>query len=260
MPKQNRRTFLSHTIAAGGALGLGASLPAHAELPPSVIPRPATTTLPVVGETSVFPVRRVYCLGRNYNAHVREMGQDPKKNQPLFFMKPTDAIMVGGGSFPYPPGTENLHHEVELVYAIGKGGTNIAEADALSHVYGYATGLDMTRRDLQRFASKAGLPWEIGKSFDYSAPCTALQPAAKIGHPQAGRIWLKVNGETRQDSDLSRLIWNTATGIAELSRFFELMPGDLVFTGTPAGVGPVVRGDVVAAGIANVGEITITVS
>ncbi|MBT6801706.1 MAG: fumarylacetoacetate hydrolase family protein, partial [Rhodospirillales bacterium] len=200
--------------------------------------------LPVAGSEDSYAVRRIWCVGRNYAAHAREMGSDPDRDPPFFFQKPTDAIVQNGVAIAYPPGTKNLHHEIELVVAIGKAGTDISEADALDHVFGYAVGLDMTRRDLQNAAKDTGRPWEMGKSFDHSAPCSPIMPASSIGHPAAAAIWLKVNGETRQESDITHLIWSVPETIAHLSSLGELCPGDLIYTGPPEGVGAVVAGDV----------------
>lgn len=225
-----------------------------------VIDPPAPPSLPVEGEGGRFPIRRVYCIGRNYAEHAREMGHDPDREPPFFFMKPADAILPAGADFPYPPGTIDVHHEIELVVALRSGGREIAESDALAHVYGYAVGLDMTRRDLQGEAKKLGRPWEVGKGFDQSAPCAPLQPASRIGHPSKGRIWLKVNGEGKQEGDLADLIWSIPEMIAYLSRLFELKAGDLIMTGTPAGVGPVKRGDVLEGGVDGVGTIRCKVA
>lgn len=219
-----------------------------------VLPPPATPFVPVAGGGR-FPVRRIFCVGRNYAAHVREMGGDPQAEPPIFFTKPADALVIGGAPTPYPPATENLHHEMELVAAIGQGGADIAEADALSHVWGYAAGLDMTRRDLQATAVKAGRPWDMAKGFDASAPIGDLAPAAHIGHPAAGRIALLVGGAVRQQADLGDMIWSVPAIVAALSRLVTLAPGDLIFTGTPEGVGPVVRGDVLEGAIAGVGTV-----
>ena len=216
---------------------------------------PPTVTLPVVGSDETYPVRRIWCVGRNYAAHAREMGSDPDREPPFFFQKPTDAIVQDGEPIPYPPGTANLHHEIELVVAIGKAGFKIPVAEALDHVFGYAVGLDMTRRDLQNAAKDTGRPWEMGKSFDHSAPCSAIQPAAAIGHPDQGAIWLKVNGKTVQDSDISHLIWNVPETIAHLSDLVELQPGDLIYTGTPEGVAAVVAGDVMEGHVEGVGDL-----
>lgn len=224
-----------------------------------VIPAPPIPALDVKGEQGKFPVRRIYCVGRNYAEHAREMGHDPNREPPFFFQKPGDAVLPNGGDFPYPPKTNDLHFEIELVAALGKGGANIEASKAFEHVYGYAVGIDMTRRDLQAEAKKLGRPWEVGKGFEFSAPCSAVVPAAKIGHPSKGAIWLTVNGETRQRGDLSQLIWSVPESIAYLSGFFTLAPGDLLFTGTPAGVGAVKRGDVLKGGVDGVGEIEIRV-
>ena len=224
-----------------------------------VIPAPAQATLPVVGSDDEFPVHRIYCVGRNYADHAREMGHDPDREEPFFFMKSPDNLMPCGGDFPYPSKSNDVHHEMELVVALKSGGDNISEDAALDCIFGYAAGLDMTRRDLQGEMKKAGRPWEIGKSFEYSAPCSAINPASGIGHPASGRLWLEVNGETRQDGDLNQLIWNVAESISYLSGLYTLAAGDLIFTGTPAGVGPVDRGDKLHGTIEGVGEINITV-
>jgi fumarylpyruvate hydrolase len=220
-----------------------------------VIPAQPIPSLAVEGTKARFPVHRIYCVGRNYAEHAREMGHDPTREAPFFFLKPADAIVTDGGDFPYPPLSKDVHHEMELVVAIGKGGANIPAEKALEHVYGYAVGLDMTRRDLQGEAKKMGRPWDTGKGFDASAPCSAVVPASKIGHPNKGAIWLKVNGEKRQSSDLSQLIWNIPEMIAYLSTLFTLAPGDLIFSGTPAGVAAVKRGDVMEGGVDGVGTI-----
>ncbi|MEX2628911.1 MAG: fumarylacetoacetate hydrolase family protein [Tistlia sp.] len=217
-------------------------------------------SLAVADSGDRFPVRRIFCVGRNYAEHAREMGFDPDREPPFFFMKPADALRSEAEGFPYPTQSENVHHEVELVVALGKGGKEVAKDRALDLIYGYAVGLDMTRRDLQGAMKKAGRPWEAGKAFDASAPCGELQPAARIGHPKSGRISLTVNGEARQTGDLSELIWSVPETIEHLSALFELKPGDLIFTGTPAGVGPVVPGDVMVATVEGVGEITVKVS
>ena len=224
-----------------------------------VIPAPAIVSLAVEGSSARFPVNRIYCVGRNYAEHAREMGHDPNKEAPFFFMKPSTAIVTDGGDFPYPSLSKDVHHEMEMVVAIGKSGSNISSAKALEHVYGYGVGLDMTRRDLQGEAKKMGRPWDTGKAFDYSAPCSALLPAAKIGHPSTGEIVLEVNGEVRQKSDLSQLIWNVPDTIAFLSTLFELQPGDLIYSGTPAGVAAVKKGDVMTGRVAGVGSISVKV-
>jgi fumarylpyruvate hydrolase len=223
------------------------------------VPAAPVVTLPVAGSEETYPVRRIWCVGRNYAAHAREMGSDPDRDPPFFFAKPTDAIVQNGDPIPYPSGTRNLHHEIELVVAIGKAGSKIAVEQALDHVYGYAVGLDMTRRDLQNAAKDSGRPWEMGKSYDFSAPCSAIQPASRIGHPDKGAIWVKVNGATRQSSDISFLIWNVAETISHLSQLVDLRPGDLIYTGTPEGVAAVVAGDVMEGHIDGVGDITTPV-
>ena len=224
-----------------------------------VIAPPAIAAVPVQGG-GLFPVRRIFCVGRNYAAHAREMGSDPTRELPFFFCKPADTLTVGGAAMPYPTMTRDLHHEMELVVAIGTGGSDIAEGDALSHVWGYAAGLDMTRRDLQGQAKKEGKPWDMGKGFDHSAPIGELVPAAKIGHPDKGLIELKVNGAVRQTSDLSQLIWSVSETIAYLSKLVRLEPGDLIFTGTPEGVAAVQRGDVLEGVVAGVGAVHVTIS
>jgi fumarylpyruvate hydrolase len=216
----------------------------------------ALPVLPVKGSTESYAVRRIYCVGRNYADHVREMGGDPAREAPFFFAKPADAVVPNGGDVPYPPRTSNLHHEVELVVAIGTGGSAIRSAAAREHIYGYAVGDDLTRRDLQSQQRAKGLPWEISKGFDHSAPLTAIHPASLVGHPAGERIWLDVNGERRQEATLDQMVWSIPEIIAELSTFFRLEPGDLIFTGTPAGVGPLVPGDAVRAGIDGFDELT----
>jgi fumarylpyruvate hydrolase len=222
------------------------------------IPTVSFPTIKIVGMDERFPARRVYCVGRNYIDHIREMGSD-EREPPFFFQKPTDALVLDGGDFPYPPLSENVHYEIELVVAIGKAGRSIVPGDALDHVYGYAVGLDMTRRDLQGVAKDMRRPWEAGKAFDRAAPCSAIVPATDIGHPETGAIWLKVNGETRQEADLSHQIWSVPESISHLSELFELVPGDLIFTGTPSGVGPVKPGDAMVGGIEGIGELTVQV-
>jgi fumarylpyruvate hydrolase len=216
---------------------------------------PATVSVGVVGESARYPVRRIYCVGRNYAEHAREMGHDPDRELPFFFQKNPDNLVLDNKDFPYPTMTSNLHHEIELVVAMGSGGRDISAADALTHVYGYALGIDMTRRDLQNEAKKTGRPWEIGKAFEHSAPMTDITPAAKSGHLSKGAIWLKVNGEVRQQSDLTQLIWNIPEIIAHLSAIFELRAGDLIMTGTPAGVAAVKPGDVMEGYCEGVGTI-----
>jgi len=223
-----------------------------------VIPKPEQPAVPVRGG-GLFPVRRIYCVGRNYAEHVREMGGDAERELPFFFAKPADAVVIRSADMPYPPMTKELHHEMELVVAIGKGGANIPEREALNHVYGYAAGIDMTRRDLQAEAKKAGRPWEMSKGFDHSAPIGEIAPASQIGHPAQGKIVLSVNGKVRQNSDIANMIWPVSGIIAELSRFVRLEPGDLIFTGTPEGVGPVSRGDVLEGSISGVGTVRVRV-
>lgn len=223
------------------------------------IPAPVVTTVPVVGGDP-FPVRRIYCVGRNYAAHAREMGHDPEREAPFFFMKPTDSIVPTGSTVPYPALTSDYQHEVELVVALGKGGRSVPVAQALELVFGYAVGFDMTRRDLQAAAKKQGRPWDMSKGFDQSAPCAPLLPVSQAGHPAAGAIWLKVNGHTRQQGDLSDLIWNVAETIAALSEMVELFPGDLIFTGTPEGVGPVGKGDRLHGHIDGLADLNITIA
>ncbi|MEC5323944.1 fumarylacetoacetate hydrolase family protein [Aurantimonas sp. A3-2-R12] len=218
----------------------------------------AIPALPVRGSADTFPVRRVYCVGRNYADHAIEMGHDPNKEEPFFFQKNPDNLTTGD-TFPYPGKSSDVHHEIELVVCLGKGGEEIPVEDALSHVYGYAVGLDMTRRDLQGVAKKLGRPWEVGKAFEDSAPVSPVAPASEIGHPDAGAIWLKVNGETRQSGDLNQMIWKVAESISYLSGLFRLAPGDVIMTGTPAGVGAVSRGDVLEGHIDGIGDLKVTV-
>ncbi|HKX44600.1 MAG TPA: fumarylacetoacetate hydrolase family protein [Burkholderiaceae bacterium] len=226
------------------------------------IPAPTLPTLAVAGRDERFPVNRVFCVGRNYAAHAREMGKDPDREPPFFFMKPANAVVDAQRpvEIPYPPKTKNYHHEIELIVAIGKGGANIAAADALRHVYGYAVGLDMTRRDLQLEARDKGRPWEFGKSFALSAPIGAVHRAADIGHPASAAIALHVNGQPRQSSDIAKLIWSVAECIAVLSEYETLEPGDLIMTGTPEGVNAVVAGDVMLGAIAGLGEIEVQIT
>ncbi len=230
-----------------------------------IFPPQAIVGLPVVGAGATFPVRRVYCVGRNYAAHAREMGFDPEREPPFFFCKPNDpasVVPVAAGStleLPYPSQTSNYHHEIELVVAIGKGGRDIAVADAAAHIFGYAVGLDMTRRDLQMRMREQGRPWEIGKAFDYSAPIGPLTTLADAGEISSGALALTVDGKTVQSSDLSHLIWSVSETIANLSTLFELQPGDLIMTGTPEGVGALVKGQTMRATIASLTPISVTV-
>lgn len=220
------------------------------------LPQP---TVEIAGSDRRFPVRRIYCIGRNYAKHIAEMGNDPERTPPVFFCKPADAIVPSGAEIPYPMHTRDLHHEIELVVAVGKAGRNIPADQALSHVFGYAVGIDLTRRDLQKIAKDRGQPWDSAKAFDNSAPLSPLHPASILGHPQSGRIWLAVNDEMRQDADLDALIWSVPECLAELSTYFVLAPGDLVFTGTPEGVGPVAAGDRLRGGIEKIDEIDIRI-
>jgi fumarylpyruvate hydrolase len=206
-----------------------------------------------------FPVRRIFCVGRNYAAHAREMGSDPNREPPFFFMKPAHAIVADGGVVPYPPATRNLHHEIELVVAISGGGRDIPQAQALDYVFGYAAGLDMTRRDLQNAAKAEGKPWDMGKGFDHSAPCGVLRRAADIGHPTRGRVSLTVNGALRQSGDLADMIWSVPETVTYLSGLVELLPGDLIYTGTPEGVGAVVAGDLLEGVVDGVGGVTVRI-
>jgi|TARA_R100001143_G_scaffold54720_1_gene50629 fumarylpyruvate hydrolase len=228
-----------------------------------VVKAPEVVGVPVVGTTEQFPVRRVYCVGRNYAAHAREMGFDPDREPPFFFCKPTDSVKpVAYGDtleVPYPSETENYHYEIELVAAIGKAGSNISEADALSHVWGYAVGLDMTRRDLQMKMREMGRPWEIGKAFDDSAPIGSMHPAGTVNNLEQAEIALKVNGEFKQKSTIDKLIWNVAETVSYLSRYFRLEEGDLIYTGTPEGVGPVVKGDLMEGSVEGLGTIAVKV-
>ena len=230
--------------------------------PKSIFPVTATT-IPIVGETDVFAVRRIYCIGRNYAAHAREMGSDPTREPPFFFQKPTDAIQnvaIGAvADHPYPTLTKNYHYEVELVAALKSGGSNISTEKALDHVYGYAVGLDMTRRDLQRAMGDEKKPWEIGKSFDRSAVLGPIHPAAKIGHFSKGAISLAVNGTVKQNSNLQNMIWSVAEQIAKLSEAFELKAGDIIYSGTPENVGPVVKGDVLLCKIEGLPDMSIKI-
>jgi len=224
-----------------------------------VVPAPAPVVLPVAGSDRAFPVRRVYCVGRNYVAHIREMGGDEARDPPVFFQKPADSIVLDGETVPYPSLSKNYHHELELVVALKSGGRDVPAANALDHVYGYGIGLDMTRRDLQKRLSDAGLPWEDSKSFDHSCPCGPIHPVEDVGHVSSGAIRLTVNGETRQDSDVSLLIWKIPEIIANLSQAYELFPGDIILTGTPHGVGPVEAGDVLVGTIDKLGSLTVRI-
>ena len=225
-----------------------------------VVPAAAIPTVAVAGQEARFPVRRIFCVGRNYAEHAREMGYDPDREPPFFFTKPADAIVPDGSEIPYPLATRDLHHEIELVVAIGAEGQEVPEAQALDLVYGYAVGIDLTRRDLQQQAKDKRRPWDASKGFDRAAPCAAIVPAAELGHPTGGAIWLKVNGETRQSGDIADMIWSVPEVIAFLSGLFRLMPGDLIFTGTPEGVGALQPGDRITGGVDGLGEIAITIA
>ena len=223
-----------------------------------VIDPPAIPSLPVRGGAR-FPVRRVYCIGRNYAAHAVEMGHNPDREPPFFFQKNPDNL-DSSGEFPYPPKSSDVHHEVEIAVVLRSGGTDIPVEQALDHVYGYAIALDMTRRDLQGEQKKLGRPWEIGKAFERSAPIGPIVPAAELGHPDRGRIALAVNGEVRQEGDLAQMIWKVPEMISYLSDYFALAAGDVILSGTPAGVGPVQPGDVLSASVEGLGEVTVRVS
>jgi fumarylpyruvate hydrolase len=220
---------------------------------------PERPWLPVRGSDAIFPVHRVYCVGRNYAAHTVEMGGDPDREEPFFFQKNPDNLLTKGADFPYPSRSEDVHHEIELAVALSRGGTDIPVSEAMDCVWGYAVALDMTRRDLQAQCKKAGRPWEIGKAFEHSAPCSELVRAAEIGHPSRGAIRLEVNGETRQEGDLGQMIWKVREMISYLSGLFELTAGDIILTGTPSGVGPVRRGDALRGQVEGVGELSCKV-
>ena len=260
-------TIDRRTMVAGSALALAGAAqatPAHAQTTAAKpIFEVADVTIPIVGESGVFPVRRIYCIGRNYAAHSREMGSDPTREPPFFFQKPTDAIQnvaIGEvADHAYPSLTKNYHYEVELVAALKSGGTNIPADKALDHVYGYALGLDMTRRDLQRAMGDEKKPWEIGKSFDHAAVIGPIHPVAKTGHMTKGPISLAVNGTVKQSSDLSNMIWSVAEQIAKLSEAFELKAGDIIYSGTPENVGPVVKGDVLLCKLQGLPDMSIKI-
>ncbi len=224
-----------------------------------VIEPPATVSLPVLGESGRFPVSSVFCVGRNYADHAIEMGHDPDREAPFFFIKPAWSVLEDGATLEYPAFSEDVHHEIELVVALGKGGRNVVVDDAMSLVYGYAVGIDMTRRDLQQEAKDKSRPWEAGKSFVGAAPCSAIMPISQCGQIDSAAISLAVNGDTRQAGDVNQMIWKVPEVIARLSELFVLNPGDLIFTGTPAGVGPIERGDKLAGVVAGVGTLSVDV-
>lgn len=224
-----------------------------------VLPPPAQASVAVVGTDDRFPVRRIFCVGRNYAAHAREMGRDPDREPPFFFTKPADAVVENGATVPYPPGTENFHYEIELVVAIGKGGINIAEEEVPKHIWGATVGIDLTRRDLQLAARDKGRPWDWGKAFDQSAPISPVVPMADVQSLTEGRIWLAVNGEVKQDADIADLIWSVNEHVSILSQSIALAPGDIIMTGTPAGVGAIVPGDAVTGAVEGLAEIAITI-
>ncbi|MEP1964331.1 fumarylacetoacetate hydrolase family protein [Tateyamaria sp.] len=223
-----------------------------------VIETPPVVALPVAGTTAQFPVRRVYCIGRNYAAHAIEMGHDPDREDPFFFQKNPDNLDTSG-TFPYPTKSSDVHHEAEMLVALKSGGTDIAVGDALNHVFGYGLSLDMTRRDLQGIQKKMGRPWEIGKAFELSGPCGPLHPVSKVGHPDHGRLELKVNGEVRQEADLNQMIWKVPEMISYLSEYFELAAGDVIMSGTPSGVAAVEKGDIMSLTIDGLGVLDVTV-
>ncbi|HTQ06369.1 MAG TPA: fumarylacetoacetate hydrolase family protein [Polyangiaceae bacterium] len=220
---------------------------------------PERPRVAVAGTNEWFPVHRIYCVGRNYADHAREMGANPEREPPFFFAKPADAVVASGATVAYPLATRNFHHEIELVVAVGREAVNLDRQAALDCVYGYAVGVDLTRRDLQLAARDGGRPWDAGKGFDQSAPVTPIRRATEVGHPVSGAIWLKVNEAVRQSADIAQLIWPVPDVLVHLSRLFVLKPGDLIYTGTPAGVGPLERGDRVTGGIAGIGEIALTI-
>jgi 2-keto-4-pentenoate hydratase/2-oxohepta-3-ene-1,7-dioic acid hydratase in catechol pathway len=258
----SRRDLLA-TAAVAAAATVAEAVPVAAQAGPKPIFPVPMVTIPIVGETDVFQVRRIYCIGRNYAAHAIERGSDPNREPPFFFQKPTDAIQnVAVGvvaDHPYPTLTKNYHHEVELVAALKSGGSNIPVEKALDHVYGYALGLDMTRRDLQNGMAAEKKPWEIGKSFDHAAVLGPIHPASKTGHFEKGAISLAVNGTVRQNSDLGKMIWSVAEQIAKLSEAFELKAGDIIYSGTPENVGPVVKGDVLLCKLEGLPDMSIKI-
>ena len=258
----DRRTMLATGALALAGAASQTNLAEAQATPKPIFPVPATT-IPIVGDAGVFPVRRIYCIGRNYAAHAIERGSDPNREPPFFFQKPTDAIQnvaIGEvANHPYPSLTKNYHHEVELVAALKSGGSNIPPGQALEHVYGYALGLDMTRRDLQNGMAAEKKPWEIGKSFDHAAVLGPIHPVSKTGHFTKGAISLAVNGAVRQSSDLDKMIWSVAEQIAKLSEAFELKAGDIIYSGTPENVGPVVKGDVLLCKLEGLPDMSIRI-
>jgi 2-keto-4-pentenoate hydratase/2-oxohepta-3-ene-1,7-dioic acid hydratase in catechol pathway len=267
MTDTRRRHWLTTGAAMTSGAIMGCAAPATATVGAAAEPKTpfavAATTVPIAGSDQVFPVRRIYCIGRNYAAHSREMGSDPTRELPFFFQKPTDAIQhVPPGTVAdhaYPTLTKNYHYEAELVVALGRGGRSIPIERALDHVYGYSLGLDMTRRDLQRAMGDEKKPWEIGKSFDHSAVIGQIHPVDRVGHFTDGAIWLKLNGTTKQDATLRHMIWSVGEQIAKLSEAFELMPGDIIYSGTPENVGPVVRGDLVEIHIDRLPNLSVKI-
>jgi fumarylpyruvate hydrolase len=263
MRTTSRRNLVAAAAGAAASAAFVESGPAAAQAGPKPIFVVPATIIPIVGETDVFQVRRIYCIGRNYAAHAIERGSDPTREPPFFFQKPTDAIQnvkIGEvADHPYPSLTRNYHHEVELVAALKSGGSNIAPERALDHVYGYALGLDMTRRDLQNGMAAENKPWEIGKSFDHAAVIGPIHPVGKVGHLTKGAISLAINGAVRQDSNLDKMIWSVAEQIAKLSEAFELKAGDIIYSGTPENVGPVVKGDVLLCKLEGLPDMSIRI-
>lgn len=258
---ESRRGFLAACATVTGATAFGANFTIAASQDSRyVIDVPRVTSMEIDGTDARFPVRRVFCLGRNYRAHAIEAGDNPDETPPFFFIKPRDAVVESRHGFPYPPMTKELRYEGEMVVALKSGGANISQADALSHIYAYGIGLDMTREDLQHVAQALSRPWAISKSFDNSAPCGPLYTVAENGHAETGRIWLSVNDEVKQDSDISLQRWSVAEGISILSQYYELAAGDIIMTGTPEGIGLVVKNDVIMCGIEGLGEIEVLVT
>ncbi len=258
---ESRRKFLTGSAAIAGATALGANISAaYAQDQGYVLDVPPVISMEINDTTDRFPVRRVFCLGRNYRAHAIESGDNPDETPPFFFIKPRDAVVPATDGFPYPQGTSELRYEAELVVALHSGGKNIDAADALDHVYAYGVSLDMTREDLQHVAQELSRPWAISKSFDHSAPCGPLTTVTGNGHVVDGRIWLTVNGEIKQDSDLNLQRWSVSEGIAILSQYYELRAGDIILTGTPEGIGLVNKGDVIKVGIESLGQIEVEVT